>query len=697
MLLFILAYIGGVLTILSPCILPVLPFVFARADQPFLRRGLPLLLGMAATFAVIATLAAVGGGWAVQANEYGRYAAIALLALFGVTLLFPELSDRLTRPLVALGGRLSESADRNEHAGSVWPSLLLGVATGLLWAPCAGPVLGLILTGAALQGANVQTTLLLLAYAAGAATSLALALLVGGKVFAAMKRSLGAGEWIRRGLGAAVLVAVVAIALGLDTGFLTQISLANTASLEQSLVDRFHPAGGRVDAKPTSSVVMAGGGAMMSASPSMMMSANAPTMAMNANPAGKGGAEPPSSVVAPGGGAMMSANPSMAMSANAPTMAMNGTPAGKKDAEPQSSVVMAGGGGAMMSANAPTMAMNANPAAMMKAAPAAAAAENLPVEGSLPSLSGAVEWLNSPPLTAESLKGKVVLVDFWTYSCINCLRSIPYVRAWAEKYKDQGLVVIGVHAPEFPFEKNIDNVKNAVAKLKIDYPVAIDNDYAIWRAFNNEYWPADYFIDAEGRIRHHYFGEGDYAESEKVIQQLLAEAGKGNLPANVVSVSATGAEAASDEADVRSPETYIGYMRAKNFASPGGAVSDAAHDYSVADLKLNDWGLAGDWTVGGQYATLDKKDGAISYRFHARDLHLVLGPGADGAPVHFRVTIDGAAPGESHGADVDANGEGVVTENRLYQLVRQTGPIVDRTFTIEFLDPDVQAYAFTFG
>jgi len=654
MFLFLLAYIGGVLTILSPCILPVLPFVFARADQPFLRRGLPLLLGMAATFAVIATLAAVGGGWAVQANEYGRYAAIALLALFGVTLLFPELSDRLTRPLVALGGRLSESADRNEHAGSVWPSLLLGVATGLLWAPCAGPVLGLILTGAALQGANVQTTLLLLAYAAGAATSLALALLVGGRVFAAMKRSLGAGEWIRRGLGAAVLVAVVAIALGVDTGFLTQVSLASTASLEQSLIDRFHPAGGRVDTTPSSSVVMAGGGAMMSANPSMMMSANAPTIAMNGTPAGKGGAEPQSSVVTAGGGAMMSANP-------------------------------------------PTMAMNANPAAMMKAAPAAAAAENLPVEGSLQSLSGAVEWLNSPPLTAESLKGKVVLVDFWTYSCINCLRSIPYVRAWAQKYKDQGLVVIGVHAPEFPFEKNIDNVKNAVARLKIDYPVAIDNDYAIWRAFNNEYWPADYLVDAEGRIRHHYFGEGDYAESEKVIQQLLAEAGKGNPPANVVSVSATGAEAASDEADVKSPETYIGYMRAENFASPGGAVSDAAHDYSVADLKLNDWGLAGAWTVGGQYATLDKKDGAISYRFHARDLHLVLGPGADGAPVRFRITIDGAAPGESHGADVDANGEGVVTENRLYQLVRQTGPIVDRTFTIEFLDPDVQAYAFTFG
>jgi cytochrome c biogenesis protein CcdA/thiol-disulfide isomerase/thioredoxin len=621
MLLFALAYIGGVLTIASPCILPVLPFVFARADQPFLRRGLPMLLGMGLTFAVVATLAAVGGGWAVQANEYGRYIAIALLALFGVTLLFPELSDRLTRPLVALGGRLSESAERNENTGSVWPSLLLGIATGLLWAPCAGPVLGLILTGAALQGANVQTTFLLLAYAAGAATSLALALLIGGRVFTAMKRSLGAGEWVRRGLGAAVLVAVVAIFFGADTGFLTQISFANTASLEQGLVDRIHPASAKVAAEPSSSVVMPGGG-----------------------------------------GAMMSANPSM-----------------------------------MMSANAPTMAMNGNPGAMMKAAQAPAS-KALPVEGSLPSLTGAVEWLNSPPLTPEQLKGKVVLVDFWTYSCINCLRSIPYVRAWADKYKDQGLVVIGVHAPEFAFEKNIGNVKQAVAKLKIDYPVAVDNDYAIWRAFNNEYWPADYFIDANGKIRHHFFGEGDYAESEKVIQQLLVEAGKGNLPAGMVSVSATGAEAASDAADVKSPETYIGFARSENFASPGGAVGDSPHVYSTGDLsRLNDWGLSGDWTVGGQSTTLNKTDGAIAFRFHARDLHLVLGPSADGKPVRFRVTIDGAPPGESHGADINADGEGMVTDHRLYQLVRQSGPIMDHTFSIQFLDPDVQAYAFTFG
>ena len=448
MFLFILAYIGGVLTILSPCILPVLPFVFARADQPFLRRGLPLLLGMAATFAVIATLAAVGGGWAVQANEYGRYAAIALLALFGVTLLFPELSDRLTRPLVALGGRLSESADRNEHAGSVWPSLLLGVATGLLWAPCAGPVLGLILTGAALQGANVQTTLLLLAYAAGAATSLALALLVGGRVFAAMKRSLGAGEWIRRGLGAAVLVAVVAIALGLDTGFLTQISLANTASLEQSLVDRFHPAGGRVDAKPTSSVVMA----RRRDDERQSVDDDERQRSHDGdewNPAGKEDAEPPSSVVRrrrrdderqrshdgderdpgrqEGCGASVLGRDRRRRRDDERQRSYNGD-------ERQSGGDDEGGAGRRGGGKSAGRGL---------AAPA----------------FGRCGMAELAPLTAESLKGKVVLVDFWTYSCINCLRSIPYVRAWAEKYKDQGLVVIGVHAPEFPFEKNIDNVK----------------------------------------------------------------------------------------------------------------------------------------------------------------------------------------------------------------------------------------------
>ena len=257
--------------------------------------------------------------------------------------------------------------------------------------------------------------------------------------------------------------------------------------------------------------------------------------------------------------------------------------------------------------------------------------------------------------------------------------------------------MIGVHAPEFAFEKNIDNVRHAVADLAITYPVAIDNDYAIWRAFDNQYWPAHYFIDAEGRIRHHHFGEGDYEESERVIQELLAEAGKTGLPGSLVTVAATGAQAAADMADVRSPETYVGYDRAAHFVSPGGPVQDAPHVYAAPTPRLNEWALAGDWTIGGEHAALNAKDGRIAYRFHARDLHLVLGPAPDGKPVRYRVTIDGKAPGDSHGADVDAEGDGVVSGQRLYQLVRQSGPITDRTFEIEFLDPGVQAYAFTFG
>jgi len=336
---------------------------------------------------------------------------------------------------------------------------------------------------------------------------------------------------------------------------------------------------------------------------------------------------------------------------------------------------------------------------MMKANPPAQSAQvqTLPVEGGMPSLSGAVQWLNSPPLTAEELKGKVVLIDFWTYSCINCLRAIPYVRAWAEKYKDQGLVVIGVHTPEFAFEKNIDNVKKAVSDLKIGYPVAIDNNYEIWRAFRNQFWPAHYFIDAEGRIRHHHFGEGDYDESERVIQQLLAEAGKTNVSAGLVTVKASGAEAAADTQDVLSPETYIGYERAQNFVASDGAVQNTPHDYTVGTLRLNEWGLSGNWTIGGEHAVLNEKGGSIVYRFHARDLHLVLGPAADGRAVRFQVTIDGNAPGDNHGMDVDADGMGVVTEQRLYQLIRQRGTITDHTFEIRFLDPGVQAYAFTFG
>ena len=478
MLIILLAYLGGILTILSPCILPVLPFVFARADRSFLRSTLPLLAGMAGTFAIVATLAAVGGGWAIRANAIGRWAALVLLALFGIALVFPSISDRMTRPLVALGSRLTERQPGEKE--SVWSSALLGVATGLLWAPCAGPILGIIFTAAALQGASAGTTLLLLAYALGAATSLALALLVGGKVFARMKKSLGASERIRQVLGVLVLVGVAAIALGLDTRVLSKLSSAQTASLESGLARKL--------------------------------------------------------------GA---------------SQAMDETSA------------RTGKTGELI----------------------------LPVEGTLPPLDGLGPWFNSPPLTREQLKGKVVVIDFWTYSCINCLRSLPYIKAWDAKYRKDGLVIIGVHAPEFAFEREPANVAKAIKDLGVTYPVALDNRYVLWNALKNNYWPAHYFVDAQGRVRYHHFGEGEYAMSERVIRQLLAEAG--HAPAGTMtSVAAGGAQAAADLSDVQSPETYVGYARADRFVSPGGLLRDGAKSYAPAPLALNDWFLQGRWQVG---------------------------------------------------------------------------------------------------
>ncbi|MFN7107445.1 MAG: cytochrome c biogenesis protein DipZ [Brevundimonas sp.] len=576
MILFLLSYLAGVLTIVSPCILPVLPFVFARAGRPFLRNGFPLLVGMAVTFAGVATLAALGGGWAVRANEVGRWIALAVMAVLGLSLLFPALGDRLMRPFVAAGSWLTNRAERHSgDQGEVRASLLLGVATGLLWAPCAGPILGVILTGAALQGAGVGTTVLLLAYAAGAATSLGLALLVGGRVFKAMKGALGVGEWVRRGLGVLVLIGVVIIGLGADTGLLTRISAASTSRIEQALL-------GSV---------------------------------------GRG----------------------------------------------------------MPTNEAPTDLAN------------------LPVEGLMPPLSGATTWINTPPLTTEQLRGKVVVVDFWTYSCINCIRSIPYVRAWAEKYKDQGLVVIGVHTPEFAFEKSEANVRQNIQRLGITYPVAMDNEFAIWRAFKNQYWPAHYFIDAKGQIRHHHFGEGDYDGSERVIQQLLKEAGAADVARDVVDVQAQGAEAAADMAQVESPETYVGYARAENFRSPGGLANDVIKDYVAAPLQLNGWTLSGRWRVTREHADLQTAGGRVAFRFKARDLHLVMGPSKTGEQPRFRVLVDGAAPGPNAGSDIDAQGMGRIDGERLYQLVRQTGAVRERTFEIEFLDPGVQVFAFTFG
>jgi thiol-disulfide isomerase/thioredoxin len=420
--------------------------------------------------------------------------------------------------------------------------------------------------------------LLLLAYAAGAAVSLAIALLASQRLFNALKRSLGAEVWIRRILGAAVLAGVGIIALGLDRGLLTQLSLASTSSIEQSLVDRLQP---KKDA------------------PAMMM-----------------------------------------MSRTAPG----------KSTGPET----------------------------------------------LPDLSSAQLWINTQPLSAAALKGRVVLIDFWTYSCINCLRTLPYIRAWADRYKSSGLVVIGVHTPEFPFEKDPANVQRAVRELNITYPVALDNDYGIWKAFGNQYWPSDYLVDATGRLRHHHFGEGKYDETEKRIQELLKERNGQSLFSGAVKVTGMGAEAAPDP-DVQSFETYVGYDRADSFLSPGGLRKDVAFRYSVPEhLELNQWGFSGSWTDGPQVATLNSAPGKIVFRFHARDVHLVLGSAA-GKPIRFRVKIDGKELGDHHGVDTNAVGDGTITEHRLYQLVRQKGNVDDHTFEIEFLDAGAQAFAFTFG
>lgn len=563
MLIFLLAYLGGVLTIFSPCVLPVLPFVFARSEQSFRRSGLPILFGMAATFTVLASLAAVGGAWLVEVNQYGRYAAMLLLLLLGLALVFPAWSERMMRPFVVLGGRLQQRADQQ---GSVKGSLLLGVAVGFLWAPCAGPILGLVLAGAALNGANLYSALLLLTFAAGAASSLAVALLASGRVIAWMKRSFGVEEWVRRALGVAVVAGVVVIAFGWDTRFLAQFTSTTTTAAEQQLITRL-------------------------------------------------------------------AQPAMAV-------------ADTRQAPP---------------------------------------------------LSGATQWLNSPPLSMEMLRGKVVLVDFWTYSCINCLRTLPYLKAWDEKYRGQGLAIVGVHAPEFAFEKDVRNVEQAVRELGVRYPVAIDNQYAIWNAYLNEYWPAHYLVDAQGRIRDQHFGEGAYRETEQMIQTLLREA-RHNLVLAEGFVRVQGAGVTAAAADMeRSPETYIGYRRQQNFVSREALRPDTPANYSSPRLlKPNQWALSGTWQVGKEFALLKEQGGAISFRFQGRDLHLVLGTD-DGKAVRFRVMLDGAAPGWDHGMDVDARGNGVVREQRLYQLIRQSGDIRDRTFRIEFLDPGAEAFAFTFG
>ncbi len=317
----------------------------------------------------------------------------------------------------------------------------------------------------------------------------------------------------------------------------------------------------------------------------------------------------------------------------------------------------------------------------------------------LASLGGATAWLNSPPLTAAALHGKVVLIDFWTYTCINWLRTVPYVRAWAARYREQGLVVIGVHTPEFTFEENIDNVRTAAQERGVTYPIAIDNNRAIWSGFGNHYWPALYFIDASGRVRDHHFGEGRYDASESKIQQLLAEAGNSGEAHRVsVPIEARGPEVDADWGSLKSPETYVGHQKTENFVSPGGDAVNTRRVYAVPPrLRLNQWALSGEWTVKTEAAVLNAAGGRIAFRFHARDLHLIMGTSERRGAVPFRVFVDGQPPGANHGTDVDGQGRGTVTEQRLYQLVRQSGPIADRQFEIEFLDSGVEAFAFTFG
>lgn len=580
MTLYVLAYLAGLLTIATPCIFPILPFVLARADRPFQQGGLPMLLGLAFGFAAVASLAAFAGNWAVTVNHGGRFIALTLMTLFGLTMLFPILATRLTAPIVLAGSRLMDWTGRRvaERGATPASSLLLGIATGLVWAPCAGPVLGLVLTGAALHGPGIETSLLLLTYGLGAATSLAVGLFFGGRLLAIFKLSVRGSDGLKRVLGVAVVAGAALIWTGIDTGLLTRWSAARTNAIEQGLMT-----------------------------------------ALNTEDA-------------------------LNMSA----------------------------------------AMAADPAPVLS--------------NSLASLLDAQQWLNTPPLHAGDLRGKVVLVNFWTYSCINCLRALPYVRAWAEAYKDRGLVVIGVHTPEFAFEKDAANVAKAATALGVTYPVAIDNDFGIWRAFGNRAWPALYFIGADGEIRDYALGEGNYEQSERLIQRLLSEANGNSVAGGIAAIDGKGAQAAADERNLGSGETYIGYANASNFISPSGVRHDVPGLYQFApELPLNYWDLAGTWIVGSEFATLDAAGGGIRHRFHARDLHLVMGPASQDHPIRFRVTIDGAAPGADHGTDIDADGWGTVREDRLYQLVRQTGSVTDRTFEIQFFDKGVRAYAFTFG
>ena len=563
MLFYLLYFFAGALTILSPCILPILPFVFARNDRPFWQSQFPILLGLIISFVLVSSLAAIGGAWVQSANEIARIIALFAFAVFGLLLLLPQLSEYVMRPFVRLGSNLS-----NISGAGFGGSFLIGIATGFLWAPCAGPILGIVLVSATTNGANFGLFIALFLYAMGAAFSIAVALFAGNKVFGALKTGLGIGENIKKALGLLVLIGVGLIATGFDRKILTQYSAANTSKIEQALLDKF------------------------------------------------------------------SKNSKVKQMAD--------------------------------------------------------------FEGKMPIIQTTGAWLNSKPISNEELKGKVVLIDFWTYSCINCLRTLPYLKAWNEKYAKDGLVIIGVHSPEFAFERNYENVKKAVQDLGIKYPVVLDNDLSIWQSFNNQYWPAHYFIDKDGNIRAHHFGEGNYDESEKIIQMLLKEIGKNpQIGETKINANDIGKQTKDDE--IASPETYIGYERSENFNSPQNIKQDEAQNYTRGKSILNSHSIAGNWTIEGQSATLNSNQGSIYYRFKARDLHLVLGPSEKNKAIRFKVLIDGKPPMENHGLDIDENGNGIITDEKLYQLIRTKGDIGEHDFEIQFLDKGAKAYAFTFG
>ncbi len=579
-LLAISAIAAGALTVLSPCILPVLPALLCAAAPDGLRhRPAWIVLGLSTSFTLFGAAFAAFGNVLGLSNEALRDAALAVLLLFGLSLLWPRPWEAVAARLAALGQRIPGAGTRPSPAGRAG-ALLVGASLGLVWAPCAGPILGIIITVAAVQKDFARSLALLGAYSVGAAVPMLLIGYGGNRLY---RRFLSPGRWSgfpRRLLGAVTLATVVALALDVDTLILARIpaSLFVAGRLEKRLAG--------VHARGT----------------------------------------PPGAGSAPGAGE-------------------------------------------------------------------AAAATSLPVLGTMPGFAGIVSWLNSGPLDASGLRGKVVLVDFWTYSCINCIRTLPYVTGWYEKYRGDGFVVIGVHTPEFGFEKDADNVRRAVARFGIRYPVALDNFYGTWNAYHNAFWPADYLFDAEGRLREVHFGEGDYGKTERAIRSLLAEA---RLLRGSVAVTAPAGNV--DFSRIRSPETYIGYSRARGFSSPEAVGPDRARRYTAPpDLGLNAWALRGEWTVGGERAVLDAPGGGVRFRFEAPRLNLVMGergPGSDAL-----VLLDGAPlPAALRGADVGPDGRVVVRDSRLYNLVRLAPD--DRgshVFEIDFGSPGVALYAFTFG